>query len=54
MIKCKVEKYKAQLAAAKKAKNDREVSKAEANLHKAEAQLNKSIASFKSRGAEEN
>ena len=52
MIKCKVAKYKAQLAAAKKANNQGEIQKSEASLAKAEAELKKSIASFKSRGAE--
>jgi len=53
MLKCKVEKHKAQLVAAKKAKNDKETQKAKTNLMKANAALQKSIASFKSRGAEE-
>lgn len=53
MIKCRVEKYQAQLVAAKKAKNNKEVQKAKANLLKAKAALQKSIASIKARGAEE-
>jgi len=52
MIKCKVDKFKGQLAAAKKAGNEQEITKSEANLAKAQAALIKSIASFKSRGAE--
>lgn len=53
MLKCKVDRYSAQVSAAKKAGNDKEAQKAEGKLLKAQAALKKSIASFKSRGAEE-
>ena len=53
MLKCKVEKFESQLAAAKKAKNTTEVDKASAKLLKAQAAMKKSIAAFKSQGAEE-
>jgi len=53
MIKCKVDKYKAMLAAAKKAGNAKEASKAEKGLRKATALLQKSQSSFSKRGAKE-
>ena len=53
MIKCKVGRYHAEYNAAKQANNRTEMDKAKARLLKAQATLNKSIASFKSRGAEE-
>ena len=53
MAKCKVVKFESMLAAAKKAKNDKEVQKISAQLQNAKATLLKSKSSFKSRGAEE-
>lgn len=53
MIKCKVAKLQAQLAAAKTAKNQKEISKLTVSLKKAQDTLTKSTKSFKSRGAEE-
>ena len=53
MIKCRVRKYEAQLAAAEKTGNKTEIDKSKAALLKVQATLKKSIASFKSRGADE-
>ena len=53
MIRCKVAKYEAQLAAAKKAGHDNEVAKMTNKLVKAKAEFSKSQQSFKARGASE-
>jgi len=52
MSRCKVEKYKAMLTAAKKHGNEKEALKMKGKLVKAQAALMKSQASFSSRGAE--
>lgn len=53
MLKCKVAKLEAQLAAAKKADHKGEVAKLTNQLVKAKAAMSKSVQSFKSRGASE-
>ena len=53
MIKCKLAKYEAQLAAAKKAGHDNEVAKMTNKVVKAKAEWAKSQQSFKARGASE-
>lgn len=53
MIKCKVAKAKAELAAAQKAGKGDKIAKAKADLQKAEKILAKSKASFAKRGADE-
>jgi hypothetical protein len=52
MIKCKIDKVKAQLAKAKQYKDSKEGSKLEADLKKAENTYSRYQASFKERGSE--
>lgn len=52
MIKCKIDKVKAQLAKAKQYKDSNEITKLEAELKKAENTYARYQASFKKRGAE--
>ena len=53
MIRCKLAKYQAMLAAAKKAGNKAEAGKLEVKVKKAEEEMRKSTQSFKDRGASE-
>jgi multidrug resistance efflux pump len=52
MIKCKEAKARAELAAAKKANDEKRIKKAAKDLQKVQALLKKSTASFTKRGAD--
>jgi len=54
MIKCKITKIQAELAAAKKNGSAHDLAKLRLKLSKAQIELKKSVHSFKSRGASEN